>query len=114
MRFGLLIQGGALATGAAPTALGFAQAAVEAGHEVRRVFFYKDAVAIGNRFAADERGVRAAWAEFGKRHDVELVLCVGSAQRRGVVEETVAEGFQLAGLGLLVEAMIEADRLISF
>ena len=114
MRFGLLIQSATLATAAAETALGFAQAAADAGHEVLRVFFYKDAVAIGNRFAVDELGVRAAWVDFGKRHDVELALCVASSERRGVVEATVADGFELAGLGVLVQTMAEADRMISF
>ena len=95
----------------------FAHAAVAAGHEVRRVFFYKDAVAIGNRFADDKQGLRAAWIDFGSRHGAELVLCVAAAERRGVgvVEKhTLAEGFLLRGLGVLVETMAESDRLVSF
>lgn len=115
MRVDLLIQSAPLATSAANNALGFARAAVEAGHGVRRVFFYKEAVVIGNRFAADTRGLRAAWLEFGDRNDVELVLCVSAAERRGVVEgHTLAEGFLLRGLGVLVETMAESDRLVSF
>lgn len=115
LRIDLLIQGGPLATTAANNALAFAQAAVAAGHSVGRVFFYKEAVAIGNRFAEDKRGLRAAWLEFGERNGVELVLCVSAAERRGVVERhTLAEGFLLRGLGVLVETMVESDRLVSF
>lgn len=115
MRIDLLIQGGPLATSAAKDALAFARAAIDAGHSVGRVFFYKEAVAIGNRFAEEKRGLRAAWLDFGGRNRVELVLCVSAAERRGVVaEHTLAEGFLLAGLGVLVETMAESDRLVSF
>lgn len=104
-----------MATSAAKDALAFARAAIDAGHSVGRVFFYKEAVAIGNRFAEDRRGLRAAWLDFGSRNRVELVLCVSAAERRGVVaEHTLAEGFLLAGLGVLVETMAESDRLVSF
>ena len=109
------MQGAPLATSAAKNALEFAYATVAAGHEVGRVFFYKDAVAIGNRFADDQQGLRAAWIDFGSRHGAELVLCVAAAERRGVVEKhTLAEGFLLRGLGVLVETMAESDRLVSF
>ena len=115
LRIDLLIQGGPLATPAANTALAFAKAAVDAGHSVGRAFFYKEAVAIGNRLADDKHGLRAAWLEFGGRNGVELVLCVSAAERRGVVERhTLAEGFLLRGLGVLVETMAESDRLVSF
>ena len=115
LRIDLLIQGGPLATSATNNALAFARAAVAAGHSVGRVFFYKDAVAIGNRFAEDKGGLRAAWLEFGGCHGAELVLCVSAAERRGVVERhTLAEGFLLRGLGVLVETMVESDRLVSF
>lgn len=115
MRFGLLIHSAPLAPLAAETALGFAAAAAAAGHEVRRVFFHKDAAAIANRFASDERGTRGKWLDFAQRHGAELVVCVASGQRRGIVEgESVAPGFQVAGLGLLVETMAETDRLVSF
>lgn len=115
MRIDLLVQSAPLATPAAKNALEFSRAAVAAGHEVGRVFFYKDAVAIGNRFADDKRGLRAAWIDFGSRHGAELVLCVSAAERRGVVaEHTLAEGFLVRGLGVLVETMAESDRLVSF
>lgn len=115
MRFGLLIQGAPHAGVAGETALGFAAAAAQAGHEVRLVFFHKDAAAIANHLAKDERGTRGKWLDFSKRHGAELVVCVASAARRGVVEgQSLAPGFQLGGLGQLVATMAEADRLVSF
>lgn len=115
LRIALLVQRAPLATGAARTALAFARAAVARGHDVWRVFFYKEAVVIGNRFADDETAIRDEWSRFGATHGVELVLCVSAARRRGVVEgESLAPGFATAGLGVLVETMTASARLVSF
>ena len=115
MRLSLLVQSAPLSTPAAGVALRFASAAVAAGHTVQRVFFYKDAAAIGNRFAADDGGVRDAWAALAERAGFELAICIAAAGRRGVVEgESLAEGFAIVGLGQLVEAMEQSDRLVTF
>lgn len=96
-------------------ALRFAGAAVAAGHTLQRVFFYKDAAAIGNRFAADDDGMRKAWTELAERAGFELAICIAAASRRGVLEgESLAEGFAIVGLGQLVEAMEQSDRLVTF
>jgi len=36
------------------------------------------------------------------------------ALRRGIRDENLASGFRISGLGQLVEAGIEADRLVTF
>ena len=57
--------------------------------------------------------------------DIELVACVSSALRRGVLDSTEAErpervgatldpAFSIGGLGLLVETGAESDRLLTF
>ena len=115
MRLSLLVQSAPLSTPAACVALRFASAAVAAGHTVQRVFFYKDAAAIGNRFAADDDGVRQSWAALAEQASFELAICIAAAGRRGVVEgESLAEGFAIVGLGQLVEAMEQSDRLVTF
>ena len=54
-----------------------------------------------------------------------MVVCVAAAQRRGILDKGEAErngkdadniedGFRISGLGQLVEAGIQADRLITF
>lgn len=99
----------------AGTALGFATAALAAGHRIDRVFFYKDAAAIGNRFATDDAGVRAGWLALAAEGGFELAICVAAAGRRGVVEgESLVPGFVIVGLGQLVEAMEEGERLVAF
>lgn len=129
MRFSLLVRGAPWGSDAPATALRFARAALAAGHSVRRVFFHGDAVGIANRHATppqDEEDWARAWVEFARRHDVPLTVCVASAARRGVVAEdgttrpdaaggaSLRDGFELGGLGQLIEAMDGADRTVTF
>jgi len=113
---------------AADTAWHFIQAAIAKGHEVYRVFFYHDGVYNAHRDSrppGDERDIVKRWSSLQLEHDVGLVVCVSSAQRRGLLEQSVAlkvggyeqalaNGFRIAGLGLLMEAVIESDRHITF
>lgn len=114
MRINLLVQGAPLATSAPHTALRFAAAVLDAGHDIRRVFFYKDAVQVGNRFAADEDCQRSQWRALAERGGFELALCIAAAERRGIVEATLADGFAIVGLGQLVDAMETSERLVTF
>ena len=114
MHINLLVQSAPFVTSALPNALRFASAAIAGGHVVDRVFFYKEAVVIGNRFASDEDGVRADWVALAAKGSFELALCIAAAARRGIVANTLAEGFAIVGLGQLIEAMEEGDRLVSF
>ena len=114
LRIDLLVQGAPLDTGAPRRALKFAQAALDTGHRIGRIFFYKDAVTVGDRFASDEAGTREGWVQLAAQHGFELAICVAAAARRGIVEETVAPAFTIVGLGQLVEAAESSDRLVSF
>ena len=60
-----------------------------------------------------------------KKNNIDLVLCVAAAQRRGMVDpdemkrnnkdaDNIAEKFRISGLGQLIEAGIQADRMITF
>lgn len=113
---------------AADSALHFTEAALRAGHEIVRVFFYHDGVNTGTRLSVppqDDRNVSERWSRLGQEHGLDLVLCVAAAQRRGMLDEdearraskdtdNIADGFQISGLGQLIDAGIQADRLIVF
>ena len=114
MRINLLVQNAPFATSALPNALRFARAALAGGHVIDRVFFYKEAVVIGNRFASDEDGVRAGWVALAAEGGFELAICIAAAARRGIVADTLADGFAIVGLGQLIEAMETGDRLVGF
>jgi tRNA 2-thiouridine synthesizing protein D len=109
-------------------ALLFAQAALAAGHEIVRLFFYQDGVhsASGNIVAPqDELDVAAQWRTFVSDNGLDAVVCIAAALRRGVLNEEEAKRYQrdaanlpapweLSGLGQLHEAAQLADRLVSF
>ncbi len=128
MKFGIQINEGPYTHEASTTAYNFVVAALEAGHEVFRVFFYHDGVNNGTRYTTppqDDRNIVASWSELAEKHKLDLVVCVAAAQRRGIVDEgeakrnkkdgdNIADGFRISGLGQLVEAGIECDRLVVF
>jgi len=117
MKLSLLIQGGPLSTSAPSTALHFAREAVSLGHTLYRVFLYKDAVYLANRFnsaPADETDLQSEWQTFATDSGAELTVCIAAGQRRGIVEDDIAEGFSIVGLGQMIEAMFESDRTVTF
>jgi tRNA 2-thiouridine synthesizing protein D len=117
MKFGILVNEGPFTHQASDSAYHFAVAAIEKGHEVSRVFFYNDGVFNANRLSepqTDDRNPVALWAELGKAHGIDLVVCIAAALRRGIKEEILQDGFRISGLGQLVEAGITNDRLVVF
>ena len=117
MKFGILINEGLYQHQASDTAYQFAKAAVEKGHEVPRVFFYHDGVYNSSSLTEppqDDRNIVNRWAKLAKDHNIDLVVCVAAALRRGIKDENLAEGFRISGLGQLVEVGIQADRLVVF
>ncbi|ORU94381.1 MAG: tRNA 2-thiouridine(34) synthase TusD [Cycloclasticus sp. symbiont of Poecilosclerida sp. N] len=113
---------------ASDTAWHFIQAALQNGHEIYRVFFYHDGIYNAlrdSRPPSDERNIVQRWSTLNEQMGVDLVVCVSSAQRRGLLEQSVgekvggyeralADGFRIAGLGLLMEAVIDSDRHVTF
>jgi tRNA 2-thiouridine synthesizing protein D len=128
MKFAVLVNEGPYTHQASDTAYHFVKAALEQGHEVMRVFFYHDGVNNGTRLTTppqDDRHIVNRWSSLGQEHELDLVVCVAAAQRRGIVDadeqkrngkdaNNIAEGFRISGLGQLIEAGIQADRLVSF
>lgn len=113
---------------ASDTAWHFIQAALQNGHDIYRVFFYHDGIYNAlrdSRPPSDERDIVQRWSVLNAEQGVDLVVCVSSAQRRGLLEQSVgkkvggyeralADGFRIAGLGLLMEAVIDSDRHVTF
>lgn len=128
MKFALLVTAAPFSSEGAATALRFAQAALQAGHQIERVFFFRDGVHNASRYAIspqDEVNVPAAWQQFCQQYAIDAVVCVSAALKRGIVDEreanrhhltasTIADGLQIGGLGLLTEAFSTADRVVTF
>ena len=128
MIYTLVIQSAPYSTQGPSSALRFAQAALQAGHTIGRVFFYGDGVTVANGLNTppqDEPKAHEAWQALAKEHDIDLVVCIAAAVKRGVIDaneasryghvsDSLAEGFTLSGLGQLVDATASADRVITF
>ena len=117
MKFSVLVNEGPFTHQASDSAYHFVKAALDKGHEVMRVFFYHDGVNNGNRLSEpqqDDRNLVKLWSQLAKEHDLDLVICVAAALRRGLKDEILAEGFRISGLGQLIEAGMESDRLVTF
>lgn len=109
-------------------ALLFAQAVLAGGHEIVRLFFYQDGVhsaAANVVVPQDEQDTAAQWQAFVEANQLDGVVCIAAALRRGVLNEEEALRYQkpaanlsasweLSGLGQLHDAAQTADRLICF
>ena len=128
MKFALTIYGAPANSQAPQSALHFARALVAGGHEIVRLFFYQDGVNTASAIAQppqDESDLPTQWQAFIQAHDLDAVVCIAAALRRGVVDQTEAEryqlpgcnlrdGYELSGLGQLVDAALVADRVVTF
>ena len=117
MKFAITINEGPYQHQASDSAYLFCKAALAAGHEIRRVFFYHDGVNNSTRLTEppqDDRNIVTRWSKLAEEHKLDLVVCVAAALRRGIRDENLAPGFRISGLGQLVEGGIEADRLVTF
>lgn len=110
------------------TAYNFTKAALNRGHQIHRVFFYHDGVFNASSLSitsTDEKDIPALWQQLGLTHNLDFVVCIAAAIKRGILNQNesqrhqreganLAEGFELSGLGQLVEATMVSDRVITF
>lgn len=128
MKYTIQINASPYQSNGGETAYQFIKCAIEMGHEVIQIFFYQEGVYHAFRYATppdDEMQIVTRWSALAQEYDIDLLVCISAAQRRGLLETTeakrqgkqdndVAEGFRIAGLGQWVEAMLVADRFIEF
>ncbi len=128
MIFTIVVQAAPYSHQSADTALRFARALLSQGHRLHRVFFYADGVQCANGLAAppqDEANIPRQWQTLAEEHELDLVVCIAAAVRRGVLDAnearryekdgcSLAAGFELSGLGQLAEATAVSDRVVTF
>jgi tRNA 2-thiouridine synthesizing protein D len=128
MIYSLLVLSSPSSGHTAASAVAFAEAVLRADHTLKRVFFMDEGVHAGNSHRVtpqDESDTMAQWRKMASAHDVDLVLCVSSAIKRGIIDASEAERydkpggtvhgeFTISGLGQLVDATASSDRLITF
>ncbi|BBB26226.1 sulfurtransferase complex subunit TusD [Amphritea japonica] len=128
MIFSIVVTGAPYSSQAADSALRYCKSLLKLEHQIHRVFFYADAVHNGSELAAppqDETNIPTEWAALSQAHNLDLVVCIAAAVRRGVLDESEASRYEksghnltspfvLSGLGQLVEAGIVSDRVVTF
>jgi len=115
MKFALLITATPFSTQGAETALRFARAAVSNGHSIERLFFFRDGVHNASALVVtpqDENNIPAEWQQFCEAQKIDAVVCVSAALKRGITDTNT--NIPIAGLGLLTDAIINADRVLTF
>lgn len=126
MNYTLIIQS-APASSSTMTALKFAQSLLLAQHQIYRLFFYGDGVQLANNNASppqDENDDHALWQQLITGHNLDAVVCIATALKRGVIDQQEAQRynltavtgapFELSGLGQLIDACAHSDRVITF
>ena len=127
MKFAISVHA-APGTPASRRALRFCQAVLAGQHEIVRLFFYQDGVynACNSLVVPqDEADIALQWRELIQSHQLDSVVCIAAALRRGVLDKeeadrherphaSVSPPWELSGLGQLHDAIQSADRLVCF
>ncbi len=128
MKFSIVVYAAPYSAEAAATAFNFTRSVLEQGHDIYRLFFFGDGVHNANRLsvvATDESNLQQQWDQLIRDHELDSVICVSSAVNRGIVDAQEASrhelgavsayaSSELAGLGQLIDATMNSDRVISF
>lgn len=127
MNYTLVIQT-SLHCPSAATALKFAQALIETKHNILCIFCYGDGVHLANGNTVppqDEQQTASNWRSFAVENNLVITVCIAAALKRGLLDKdealrynkqgiSIEHPFELGGLGQLVEATANSDRVISF
>jgi tRNA 2-thiouridine synthesizing protein D len=128
VKFSIVIYAAPYSTESAATALRFAESLIQQGHELYRLFFFGDGVHNASKLtvvAQDEINLQLQWSKLIEEHDIDSVICVSSALRRGVLDQIEAdrhelgtasayESSEVGGLGQLIDASLHSDRVVNF
>jgi tRNA 2-thiouridine synthesizing protein D len=128
MKYIIQINSSPTSSSSGYSAYQFIKAALIMKHEIFRVFFYQDGVYHAFKYSSppdDELQLTKKWTTLAKDENIDLVVCISAAQRRGLLcedeakrqgkhDNDLARGFRISGLGQLLEGMILADRFIEF
>jgi tRNA 2-thiouridine synthesizing protein D len=126
--YSLLVNSSPVSGHCSRTALEFALCLISRGHTLKRVFFLDAGTVTSSSksiFPQDESDPFEAWETLAAKQEVELILCISSALRHGMLDateagrherglSTIRPGFTVSGLGQLVDACANSDRIVTF
>ena len=99
------------------TACQFAHQAIKSGHTISAVFLYQDAVFNASQsldISSDELNGQHHLLELHKKHNINLMLCVTAAEKRGLSELNIHPEFNISGLAEFAELSTQANKVIQF
>jgi tRNA 2-thiouridine synthesizing protein D len=128
MKFSILITSAPYSTQAPHTAWRFAKAALENGHSIHRIFLHGDGVLCASQLHTspqDEININQLWNDLAIQYPLDIVVCITSALKRGILSASEADrhnkaqfnlsvSMELSGLGQLIDAINASDRVITF
>jgi tRNA 2-thiouridine synthesizing protein D len=126
--YSLLVLSSPVSGHTSHSAAEFALSVIARGHSIHRIFFLDAGTTAGSAnsvFPQDETDPARPWVELAEEHAVELVICITSALKHGMLDQVEADRhgkpsstinpvFIVSGLGQLVDACASSDRLITF
>ena len=128
MKFTVVVHSAPYSTQAASSAYRFTKALLEQGHDVYRLFFFGDGVHNTSKLtvvAQDDTNWKQQWNKLIELQNLDSVVCVTSAIKRGIIDEaesarhelgavSLSSSSEISGLGQLIDATINSDRVINF
>ena len=128
MKFSVVVYAPPYSNEGAASALKFSRAVIAKGHFIYRIFFFSDGVHNANSLTItpqDELNLQAEWHDLIYEQNIDSVVCVTSGLKRGVIDSKEAEkrnltsssmmsSSELSGLGQLIDAYANSDRVLSF
>lgn len=113
----LTIHSGPWSNQSVSTACQFAKTALLAGNEIKAIFLYQDGVLNGLKdidIPSDELNGQNLLLALSKAHNLDILLCVTAAEKRGIQQHSIADGFTIAGLAEYAELSASTDKVIQF
>ena len=109
-------------------AVAFCRAAIDEGQNIDQIFFYQAGVYHANGLmdaSANEFDLTKAWQSLATEHAIPLLVCVGAASKRGIVDADQAEQagltqhnlfepFKQVGLGEFFTLLHNSSKLVQF
>jgi len=95
----------------------FAATLLRQRHSITRLFFFGDGVYNGV-VNEQQHPLPEQWQQLISEHQLDAVVCVTAAAERGIGNQSnqvrPLPGFDISGLGQLVEAATQSDRFVTF
>ena len=127
-RISVLITSSPESLNACLDAVAFCHAAIDEGHNIDQIFFYQAGVYHANGLmdaSAGQVNLTNAWQNLADEHAIPLLVCVGAASKRGVVDAEQAtqaglaqhnlfEPFKQVGLGEFFTLLHNSTKLVQF